>query len=105
LGTEILEERYGTYALKIAGEYRIPLYRGERSISGIEVCGSFGVYGLANGRTISQPPRAYSGAARIPVDLTGNLGFRADTSAGGFTFAFANALSFLPIGRKGPAGD
>jgi outer membrane protein assembly factor BamA len=105
LGTEILEERYGTYALKIAGEYRIPLYRGVRSIYGIDFFGSFGVYGLANGRTISQPPRAYSGAARIPVDLTGNLGFRADTSAGGFTFAFANALSFLPIGRKGPAGD
>jgi outer membrane protein insertion porin family len=105
LGTEILEERYGTYALKLSGEYRIPLYRGVRSIYGIDFFGSFGIYGLANGRTISQPPRAYSGAARVPVDLTGNLGFRADTSAGGFTFAFANALSFLPIGRKGPSGE
>jgi outer membrane protein insertion porin family len=105
LGTQILEERYGTYALKISGEYRIPLYRGVRSIYGIDFFGSFGIYGLANERTISRPPRAYSGAARVPVDLTGNLGFRADTSAGGFTFAFANALSFLPIGRKGPSGD
>jgi outer membrane protein insertion porin family len=105
LGTEIVEERYGTYALKIAGEYRIPLYRGVRSIYGIDFFGSFGIYGLANGRTISQPPRGYSGAARVPVDLTGNLGFRADTRVGGFTFAFANALSFLPIGRKGPSGE
>jgi outer membrane protein insertion porin family len=105
LGTEILEERYGTYALKVSGEYRIPLYRGVRSIYGIDFFGSFGIYGLANGRTISQPPRGYSGAARVPVDLTGNLGFRADTRAGGFTFAFANALSFLPIGRKGPSGE
>jgi outer membrane protein insertion porin family len=105
LGTEIVEERYGSYALKIAGEYRIPLYRGVRSIYGIDFFGSFGIYGLANERTISQPPRGYSGAARIPVDLTGNLGFRADTSAGGFTFAFANALGFIPIGGKGPAGE
>lgn len=105
LGTEIKEERYGTYALKVAGEYRIPLYRGVRSIYGIDFFGSFGIYGLANQRSISQPPRGYSGAARIPVDLTGNVGFRADTSAGGFTFAFANALSFLPIGGKGAPRD
>jgi outer membrane protein assembly factor BamA len=105
LGTEIVEERYGSYALKVAGEYRIPLYRGVRSIYGIDFFAGFGVYGLANQRTISQPPRGYSGAARVPIDLTGNLGFRADTSAGGFTFAFANALSFIPVGSKGPAGE
>jgi outer membrane protein assembly factor BamA len=106
LGTEIAEERYGSYALKIAGEYRLPLYRGRRSIYGIDFFASFGVYGLADGRTIAEPPSGYSGAARIPIDLTGNLGFRADTSAGGFTFAFANALSFIPVLRgEGPAGE
>ncbi len=105
LGTEIVEERYGTYALKLEGEYRVPLYRGRRSIYGIDFFGAFGIYGLADDRTVSRPPTGYSGAARIPVDLTANLGFRADTSAGGFTFAFANVLSFVPVRGEGPAGE
>jgi outer membrane protein assembly factor BamA len=105
LGTEIVEERYGSYALKISGEYRVPLYRGRRSIYGIDLFASFGVYGLADERTIADPPTGYSGAARVPIDLTGNIGFRADTSAGGFTFAFANALSFIPLRGEGPAGE
>lgn len=106
LGTEIVEERYGKYAFKVTGEYRIPLYRGRRSIYGIDVFASFGVYGMADERTIAEPPSGYTGAARIPIDLTGNIGFRADTSAGGFTFAFANALSFIPLMRgEGPAGE
>jgi len=105
LGTEIVEERYGKYALKVTGEYRVPLYRGRRSIYGIDVFASFGFYGLADERTIAEPPTGYTGAARIPIDLTGNIGFRADTSAGGFTFAFANALSFIPLRGEGPAGE
>ena len=66
---------------------------------------SFGIYGLANNRTINDPPTGYSGLARIPVDLTGNLGVRADTSAGGFVFAFANVLGFIPLHGQGPAGE
>jgi hypothetical protein len=27
-----------------------------------------------------------------------------DTSAGGFVFAFSNALGFVPVRGKGPAG-
>lgn len=104
LGTQIVEERYASYALKISGEYRIPLYRGRRSIYGVDIFGSAGIYGLADNRTISDPPTGYSGLARIPVDLTGNLGFRADTSAGGFTFSFANVLGF-PLRGQGPAGE
>jgi outer membrane protein insertion porin family len=104
LGTQIVEERYASYALKLSGEYRVPLYRGRRSIYGIDIFASAGLYGLADNRTITDPPTGYSGLARIPVDLTGNLGFRADTSAGGFTFAFANLLGF-PLRGQGPAGE
>lgn len=104
LGTQIVEERYASYALKISGEYRVPLYRGQRSIYGIDIFGSAGIYGLADNRTITDPPTGYSGLARIPVDLTGNLGFRADTSAGGFTFSFSNVLGF-PLRGQGPAGE
>jgi outer membrane protein insertion porin family len=98
LGTEIAEERYGEYALSITAEYRIPLYRGRRSIYGIDLFASGGIWGVANRGTITDPPTGYSGFSRVPLDLTANLGFRVDTSAGGFTLAFANALAFLPEG-------
>jgi hypothetical protein len=42
--------------------------------------------------------------ARIPVDVAGNVGLRMDTSAGGFTFAFSNVLSFIPVRGEGPGG-
>jgi outer membrane protein assembly factor BamA len=102
LGTQIVEERYANYALKIAAEYRIPLYRGQRSIYGIDLFGGGGLYGIASDRTITDPPSGYSGLARIPIDLTASLGFRADTSVGGFAFSLSNALGFVLVG-KGPA--
>ena len=104
LGTDIVEIRYGKYAFKFSGEYRIPMFRGHRSIYGIDLFASAGIYGLAGDRDITSPPTGYSGWSRIPVDLTGNLGFRMDTSAGGFVFAFSNALGFVPLHGKGPAG-
>ena len=104
LGTDIVEVRYGKYAFKLAGEYRIPVFRGHRSIYGIDFFASTGIYGVASDRDITDPPEGYSGWSRVPVDLTGNLGFRMDTSAGGFVFAFSNVLGFVPVRGKGPAG-
>ena len=104
LGTDIVEVRYGKYAFKLAGEYRVPLFRGHRSIYGIDFFASMGIYGVAGTRDITSPPIGYSGLARVPVDLTGNFGFRMDTSAGGFVFAFSNVLGFIPVRGKGPAG-
>ena len=104
LGTDIVEVRYGKYAFKLAGEYRVPLFRGHRSIYGIDFFASMGIYGVAGTRDITSPPVGYSGLAQIPIDLTGNFGFRMDTSAGGFVFAFSNVLGFVPVRGKGPAG-
>lgn len=97
LGTDIGELRYGDYAAKIQGEYRIPLYRGRRAVYGIDVFSSAGLYGIASARDLKEPPRGYEGLRRIPVDLTFNLGFRMDTNAGGFVFAFSNVFGFIPI--------
>jgi outer membrane protein assembly factor BamA len=105
LGTDIVEVRYGQYAFKIAGEYRVPLFRGRRSIYGIDFFASMGIYGVASAQDIKSPPVGYSGLSQIPVDLTGNFGFRMDTSAGGFVFAFSNVLGFVPVHGKGPAGE
>jgi outer membrane protein insertion porin family len=97
LGTDISEVRYGDYAGKIQLEYRIPIYRGHRAVYGIDFFGAAGIYGVAGYRDIVDPPRGYSGFRKIPVDLTFNLGFRVDTHAGGFVFAFSNLVGLFPV--------
>ncbi len=100
LDTSIAEIRYGDYSSKINAEYRIPLYRGSRSVFGIDMFGSFGVFSLASERDLRRPPEDIRGAARLPVDLTAGFGFRMDTSLGGFAFSFSNLLGFIPTGGE-----
>jgi outer membrane protein insertion porin family len=97
LDTSIAEVRYGDFAAKIDAEYRLPIYRGSRSIYGIDIFVSAGVYSVAGVRDIQRPPRNLSGAQLIPIDLTGNFGFRMDTSLGGISFSFANLIGFIPV--------
>lgn len=96
LGTDIVEVRYGDYAARIEGEYRIPLYSGRGSIYGVDFFAAAGLYGVAGRRDFTQPPSGYSGAALVPIDLTYNLGLRIETYVGGFNFAFSNLLGLLP---------
>jgi outer membrane protein insertion porin family len=99
LGTDIVETSYGNYAAKIDAEYRIPIYRGTRSIYGVDLFGSLGVYGLANDATFFDRPRGYSGFSAVPIDLTFNAGLRIDTQAGGFVFGVSNliGLGLVPV--------
>ena len=90
------EVRYGDYAAKLDAEYRIPLYRGTRAVYGIDMFARAGFFLIAGQRDITNPPPGYSGAQLIPIDFTANFGVQVDTSAGGFTFAFANVLGFIP---------
>ena len=104
LNTDIVEIRYGQYAAKVQAEYRIPIYRGTRSIYGIDFFASAGVYGVANDIDLTQHARGYTGFGTVPVDLTFNAGLRIDTSAGGFVFAISNLLGFFPVrGTEGGA--
>ena len=96
LDTDIVEVRYGSYAAKLEGEYRVPIYSGKRSVYGIDLFGSFGLYGIASQRDITDPPSGYRGFRRVPLDLTYNLGLRFDTSLGGATLAFSNLLGLIP---------
>ena len=41
--------------------------------------------------------RGYHGFSKVPVDLTFNLGLKADTAAGGFSLGIANFIGFIPI--------
>ncbi len=99
LGTDVVETSYGNYAAKVDAEYRIPLYRGVRSIYGIDFFGSLGLYGLADDSDFVARPRGYSGFSAVPIDLTFNAGLRIDTQAGGFVFGLSNlfGLGILPI--------
>lgn len=96
-GTTIAEVRYGDYAARLNAEYRLPLYRGRKSIYGVDVFGSAGFYAVANGRDITNPARGYEGFSKVPVDLTFNFGLKADTAAGGFSVGIANFIGFIPI--------
>jgi outer membrane protein insertion porin family len=97
LSTDIVEIRYGTYAARVDAEYRIPLYRGTRSIYGVDFFGSFGFYGLANQEDLVDHARGYTGFATWPVDLTFNAGLRIDTQAGGFVFGISNLVGLIPV--------
>ena len=59
LNTTIAEVRYGDYAARLNAEYRIPIYRGRKSIYGVDFFGSVGVYAVADGRDITSPARGY----------------------------------------------
>jgi outer membrane protein insertion porin family len=97
LSTDIVEIRYGTYAAKLDAEYRIPIYRGTRSIYGVDLFGSFGVYGLANQQDLVDPALGYTGFATWPIDLTFNLGLRMDTQVGGFVLGISNLVGLIPV--------
>ncbi len=102
LGTDIVEVRYGDYAARADVEYRIPIYTGRTAIFGVDMFVSTGLYAVATRREISDPPAGYTGAARIPVDLTYNVGIRLDTSLGGATIAFSNLLGLVPVRSSTP---
>jgi outer membrane protein assembly factor BamA len=99
--TDVVEVLRGDYAAKLDFEYRIPLYRGSRSVYGIDLFARAGLFGIASRRDITNPPVGYRGARLLPIDFTANLGVQMDTSAGGFTFALANAIGFLPALSEG----
>ncbi|MEN9579707.1 MAG: hypothetical protein RJA70_2716 [Pseudomonadota bacterium] len=97
LDTSIAEIRTGDYAAKLGIEYRLAVFRGSRSIYGIDLFTSGGIWSLANARDFFRPPQDQPGVLRFPVDLTANIGVQMDTSLGGFSFSFANVLGFLPV--------
>ncbi len=97
LNTDIVEIRYGTYAAKLDAEYRIPLYRGRRSIYGVDFFGGLGFYGIANEQDFVEHARGYTGFSTWPVDFTFNAGLRIETQAGGFVLGISNLIGLIPV--------
>lgn len=95
LGTDIVEVRYGDIAGRLEGEYRVPIYTGRESVYGVDLFASAGLYAVTTRKMLENPPRGYHGIARLPVDVTYNLGLRVDTKLGGVTLAFSNLLGLF----------
>lgn len=97
LRTNVSEMRYEELAARLVGEYRIPIYRGHRSVYGIDFFASAGFFALGSKRDFTEPARGFGGFSRFPIDLTFNLGLRISTNAGGFLLGFSNAIGAFPI--------
>ncbi len=96
LGTAIGEMRSEELAARLDVEYALPLSSGGQAIRLLDAYLRVGLYALANRDDVRIAIPGYDGAERIPVDLTFDLGVRADTSVGVFSFGFSTLIGFLP---------
>lgn len=96
LGTAVAFMRNEEVAFRLDIEYGMPLMRRRRGgFRGLQLYFGVGLYALADIRDLRFPVPGFDGAARLPVDLTFDVGLRADTSVGVFTFGFSNLLGFI----------
>jgi outer membrane protein assembly factor BamA len=96
-GTAIAQMRQEELAGRIDAEYVWPLARGRRKfLKNADAYGLIGVYALADPRDLKVAVPGYDGAARVPVDLTFDLGVRMDTQIGVFQIGLAKLL-WLPV--------
>jgi outer membrane protein insertion porin family len=95
LGTSIVDHRYDHFAARVLFEYAVPLWRRHRLVYSGDAFIAFGAFGMGSKGNFRDPGR--SGFAAWPVDLTGDLGVRLDTTIGVFTLSFANALGRVPF--------
>lgn len=96
LGTAIAEMRAEELAARLDIEYALPLSSGGQVVRLLDAYVRGGVYALANRDDVRIAIPGYDGAERLPVDLTFDLGVRADTSVGVFSFGFSTLIGFLP---------
>ncbi|MBN1652790.1 MAG: BamA/TamA family outer membrane protein [Deltaproteobacteria bacterium] len=96
LSTSIEAMRREEIAGKIDVEYNLPLHRGGGGFRGVDAYGRIGLYSLASWEDLRYAIRGYDGLARIPLDLTFDLGIRADTTVGVFTFGVSTLVGFIP---------
>jgi hypothetical protein len=98
LNTSIAVMRAEELAGRVDVEYGVHLYRGGKGFfRAVTAYGGIGLYSLADLRDIEVSIRGYKGAARVPVDLTFDLGIRADTQLGVFQLGFSNLLGFVAL--------
>jgi hypothetical protein len=95
-GTAVAQMRQEELAARIDVEYVWPLVRGRRKfVKSADAFFLLGLYGLADPKDLQVAMPGYSGIARLPIDLTLDLGVRLDTQVGVFQIGLAKFL-WLP---------
>ena len=95
LGTAIAGHRYDNFAARVLVEYAVPLWRRHRLVYSGDAFIAVGAFGMGSENAFRDPTR--SGLGSWPIDLTGDLGVRLDTTIGVFTLSIANALGRVPF--------
>ncbi len=97
LGTSIQEMRAQELAARVDIEYSLWLYEGGDGLRAVQIYGLVGLYALADAKDLQLAIPGYSGFARVPVDLTFDVGVRFDTVVGVFQLGFSNLLGFISL--------
>jgi hypothetical protein len=95
LGTAIAGHRYDNFAGRVLLEYAVPLWRRHRLVYSGDAFVAIGAFAMGSSGAFRDPTR--SGLAAWPIDLTGDIGVRLDTTVGVFTLSVANALGRVPF--------
>jgi outer membrane protein assembly factor BamA len=96
-GTAISQMRQEELAARVDAEYTWPLARGRKKfLKNADAFFLFGIYGLADPNDLRVAVPGYHGFARLPIDLTADLGVRLDTEMGVFQLGLAKIL-WLPV--------
>jgi outer membrane protein insertion porin family len=99
LGTSIDSSYRGELAWRLDIGYNVPVYERvrDRGLREVNLYTLIGVFGVADVRDPRTGITGYSGAARFPVDLTFDVGFRFDTRVGVFQVGFSTLVGFVPL--------
>jgi len=97
LDTSVREMRAQELAGRIDVEYSLWLYESRDEVRGVQLYGLVGVYALLDTEDLLVAIPGYQGFARVPIDLTFDVGVRVDTVVGVFSFGFSSLLGFIQL--------
>jgi outer membrane protein insertion porin family len=97
LDTSIAVMRAEDIAGRVDVEYGMHIWSGRGGLRTVSIYFVFGLYALASFKDVAVAVPGYSGPARLPVDLTFDLGVRLDTTVGVFQIGFSNLLGFIAL--------
>lgn len=97
LDTSVREMRAEEIAGRLDVEYAIWVYESDDALRGLQLYGSVGLYALMDRDDLRVAIPGYSGFARVPLDLTFDVGLRFDTVVGVFELGFSTLLGFISL--------
>lgn len=97
LGNAIEEFRSGDMAARADLEYGVPLMRSSGFLRVLHGYVGAGLYFISSHEHLQISTPGYEGAEAVPVDLTFDLGLRADTSVGVFQLGLSTLLGFFVL--------